>query len=136
MKLTLRKSEWLDNWYVIERAEHDGREWLEPDGPNVMHFRKSSRIGNADIEGTAEEMREIARAIKSKTSASFKRCAAVYTTAGVRMSSPRNSIGATLVPHEDAIALAEEIEEKLKEVTLAPAGPIADGPTSGDGPGG
>ena len=30
MKLVFRKSDNLSDWYLIERREHEGREWFEP----------------------------------------------------------------------------------------------------------
>lgn len=106
------------DWYVIERAEHDGRVWLEPIGPNASALMCSSRIGNADIEGTYAEMVEIARAIKSGGCASFKRCRAETTPEGVLLCSPRNSLKATLVALPRALALADLI--------LALPAPVAD----------
>src|SRR5262245_3282866 len=72
-----------DDWWVIERANHDGRVWLERDAPNAMSLHCSARIGNADIEGTADEMRRIADAIKSQSNVSHRRCAARTTSEGV-----------------------------------------------------
>lgn len=102
--LTLRKSDFDADWYVIERAEHDGREWMEPD--------------NADVEGTAEEMRELARAIRARSSAYFRRCAVAVVGSRVDFWSPRNSTAAGSVALADADALADEIDAKLgKEPT-------------------
>ena len=75
MKIVLKKSGALDDWYTIERAHHENRQWLEPTGPNSMRLMYSGRISDACVEGTAAEMLEIAKAIKARGSASFKRCA-------------------------------------------------------------
>lgn len=29
MRIKLETSEWIDDWYLIVRAEHDGRFWWE-----------------------------------------------------------------------------------------------------------
>jgi hypothetical protein len=91
MKLTIRKSDALDDWYVIERAEHDGRSWLEPTQYGVA-FQCSARISDADVEGYASEMLAIADAIEAGTVARFKRCAVDATSDVVRFWSPRNSM--------------------------------------------
>ena len=46
MKLILLKTDVLDDWYVIERAEHDGRVWSEPvpGRPDVAVLRSSARL--------------------------------------------------------------------------------------------
>lgn len=116
--LVARKNDDLGDWWVIERAEHDGRFWTERAGPNSSELHCSSRIGNADIEGTAAEMRALAEAIVAGGHASFKRCSAATTEEGVLLSSPRNSIEPTLVPAARASELAEQI---LRDVVVAEA---------------
>lgn len=91
MKLTLTKSDFLDDWYLIERAEHDGRSWLEPIGPNATALRCSSRFSDADVEGTGAEMLAIADAIERRDRVSFKRCAVNARADPVTFCSPRNS---------------------------------------------
>lgn len=114
-RLTLVKSDCIEDWYLIERAEHDGREWFEQTGPNTFALRMSARLGNADIEGSAAEMRAIAKAIREHDYTSFRRCAvdARSTKKPTRFWSPRNSIGRGEVPYADALALAEEIDRAL-----------------------
>jgi hypothetical protein len=116
MKLTLRKSDWLDDWYLIERAEHDGREWFEvdPARPNCAFLQRSARLGDADTEGTAAEMLAIAGAIETGGSAAFLRCAAERTETGYLIGSPRNSSELTPVTFADAGGLAAEIRGKLE----------------------
>lgn len=115
VKLACRKSDSLDDWYIIERAEHDGASWWEPDEYG-HHLMTSARIGDADIEGGAEHMRGIATAIREKTYESFRRCAARWTGAGVELWSPRNSSESTLVTHASALALADSIDAVLAGV--------------------
>lgn len=113
-KLTIRHSENMGDWYVIERAEHDGRIWLEmdPDG-RTGSVRCSSRFSDADVEGDSAEMLAIADAIVSRTSASFKRCAVNVTGEVVSFRSPRNSQMPGLVSYATAVALAELIYSQL-----------------------
>lgn len=114
VKLTLKKSDSLDDWYCIERAEHDGREWIA-DGS----FQCSSRISDADVEGTEEEMRAIAQGIRDRTMASFRRCAVDFGEGplgqGAMFYSPRNSMDRNkgAVPLARADELAAEIDRVL-----------------------
>lgn len=109
MKIVLQKSDWLDDWYTIELAEHEGRQWLEPTGPNSMTFMDSARISDACVEGTAEEMRTIAEAIKARGSASFKRCAVHVKGDLAYFRSPRNSTRDAEVPLADAEEFAGQV---------------------------
>lgn len=110
-KLTLRKSDWLDDWYVIELAEHDGKVWLEPreHGASLNH---SGRFSDADVEGTKEEMLSIAAAIKLRTSESFKRCAVRVNGDDVFFWSPRNSQRQGHV----SLAVADELADKMVDL--------------------
>ena len=95
-RIVMRPSEHLEDWYLIVHAVHDGKEWLEQTGPNSSALRCSERISDADVEGTLEEMHEIARAIQSRGTAFFKRCAVQYVPSDVSYfgsRSPRNSNG-------------------------------------------
>lgn len=119
IKLTIRKSDpdsdW--DWWVIERAEHDGRMWMEPTGPNSASLRCSARISDADVEGTADEMKMIAEAIKARSRFSAKRCAVMVEGEQVKFWSPRNS-------QKDGIttlACADELA-KLIETVMAMQG--------------
>jgi hypothetical protein len=73
VELTIVKSAHMDDWYLIERAEHDGREWVEKKRPGVSVLMCSSRFSDADVEGYGGEMLTIADAIESRGSTSFKR---------------------------------------------------------------
>ena len=116
MKLTIRKSG--EDWYTIERAEHDGRMWMEGRGPNVMALCSSARISDADVEGTGEEMLGIARAIMARDRFSEKRCAVDASCDPVRFWSPRNSMrdGTSSLAEADALA-AQIVLEILSSAT-------------------
>lgn len=108
--LTVTPGENIRDWYVIERAEHDGRSWIEWDGEGGGSLMLSSRIGNADIEGTHAEITELAKGILARRNVSFKRCAVSLDTTGnvlsVLLWLPRNSLHSTRVPFDRASALA------------------------------
>lgn len=110
--LTIRKSHFTDDWYLIERAKHDGREWLEKydDGATFMH---SARISNADIEGTSDEMLAVANAIETRDEFRAKRCAVKVVGDRVLLWSPRNSRKAASVPLAVADALVAQIRATL-----------------------
>lgn len=114
MKLTLTKHDAMGDWYLIERAEHDGREWLEQTGPNIVTAMRSSRFSDADVEGVAIEMKAIAEAIEKRGGASFKRCAVGVGPYGkVEFWSPRNSQKPGVVTLAEADDLARQIREML-----------------------
>lgn len=108
-KVVLVKSEVMSDWWCIERAEHDGREWLE-EADGYSTFMRSARISDADVEGTAEEMVEIARAIRQRGSYSAKRCAVDARGERVLFWSPRNSRVTASISREAAEDLATQIE--------------------------
>lgn len=114
MKLKLVKST-LSDWYTIERANHNGREWWERTGPYSISFMKDSRLSpEADIEGSVEEMRSIAKAIILNSSESFKRVAVRVENDSAFFCSPKNSLGETEVTLAEAKELAEQIMNGLK----------------------
>jgi hypothetical protein len=116
--IVARKSEHMDDWYVIEWAEHDGREWLEndPDGYGSS-FMTSARISDADVEGTASEMLAIADAIEKRDSFSAKRCMVAVRGVDAIFMSPRNSLHAGVVSLAVADALAAQIRRDVKAAT-------------------
>ncbi len=119
MKLTMRKSG--EDWYVIERSEHDGRSWLEAVpglGPNCMAFMTSARFSDADVEGTLEEMVAIAEAIEKRDSVSFKRCAVRIDGSHAFFQSPRNSMR----EGECTVREATELAAEIRRVAAAAAG--------------
>lgn len=70
--------------------------------------------GDADIEGSAEEMRALANAIRHRSTVTFRRCAVAVSSSGVRFWSPRNSqLPPRFIPHADALDLAKQIEQRL-----------------------
>ena len=111
--LTLVKSDSLDNWYTIEWAEHDNREWLEPTEYG-FRFMMSARPSDACIEGTAEEMLAIASAIELREQCVFRRCAVYPNGMGrVALDSPRNSSYPAVVSLAVADALVAAIRATL-----------------------
>ncbi|MEY5098407.1 MAG: hypothetical protein RJA36_1126 [Pseudomonadota bacterium] len=114
MKIILKKSDHLDDWYTIVRAEHDGREWLERIGPSASRFMCSERLSpEACIEGTAEEMIELAEAIKARGAASFKRCAVRVDGENAYFCSPKNSERDAVVPLANADEFAAQVFAEL-----------------------
>lgn len=105
-------SEW--DWWTIERAEHDGREWWEPTeyGSRLM---TSARLSpEACIEGTSADMLAIAAAIEQGASYDAPRCAVRTIANGVELESPRNSDYLVLITQERARELAADIRAKVK----------------------
>lgn len=107
-ELTLETGECIDDWYIIEKAEHDGREWLEP-FPGGASLMLSSRISDADIEGTGSQMLALAKAVLAGRAFHAKRCAAEPVENRWELWSPRNSQERGSVPDAVARRLAEKI---------------------------
>lgn len=114
LRLTLRRWTHSTDLYLIERADNGGFRWEERRTYGLV-TRKSSRFaGDADVEGSAAEMLEIARAIRVRREDSFKRVAVDARGARVQIWSPRCSNGAVgEISHEEALRLAAEIEDCL-----------------------
>lgn len=112
-ELTINKCEWMGDWYLIERARHDGREWMEQIGPGITALRNSARISDADVEGPACEMLSIARAIRERRSVDFKRCSVEIDGDEARFCSPRNSRRDGIATLAEADDLADKIEAML-----------------------
>lgn len=130
MRLALVKAEHMKDWYLIERAEHDGREWIEEvkaatlDSGSWSRCMRSARVSDADVEGTAEEMRRIAVAIDGRAWVGFKRCAVqVFDSERVEFWSPRNSQS----PGVCTLAEADELSAQIKRE-------LATGATEGNQP--
>lgn len=112
--LVLVTSEHYPDWYIVEWAEHDGREWIDKVAPGSFEFRRSARVSDADVEGRACEMRLLAQAIEAKTNVNFKRCAASTLPDGtVLLWSPRNSQVEARVSARAALTLVHSIHEVL-----------------------
>jgi hypothetical protein len=114
MRLTIKKTDVIEDWYLIERAEHDGREWIEETGPHSSALRCSARFSDADVEGRSREMLAIAAAIEARGEAVFGRCAVDATGETVRFWSPRNSREDGLVTREEADDLARQVRTLLE----------------------
>ncbi len=114
-EIKLVKAECLDNWYTIEWAEHDGRAWFEPTEYGGESLHMSCRISDACVEGSAEEMIEIAKAIQKRGTVSFRRCAILtdINIGTVEFWSPRNSDKHGIVTQLAADNLAEQILREL-----------------------
>jgi len=112
MRLTIRKAEEIDNWYVIERAEHDGRGWFEPTEYG-SRWMTSARFSDADVEGPAEEMLGIAAAIRRRGHAEFRRCSVFIEGERAVFDSPRNSTASGECTLAEADDLATQIEALL-----------------------
>lgn len=118
-KLTITgPSEVMGDWWVLERESHDGRDWIEPTGPNSGGLRCSSRLDpSADVEGPAEQWLSIAEALENGQDAFFKRCAVRWKDGLASITSPRNSSRDAWVTQATARHLASEIRRKLKGTT-------------------
>jgi hypothetical protein len=121
-ELTIRKSQAINDWYVIERRYHDGREWIETstiDGIEVNSLQMSSRITDTCVEGTSADMLAIADAIEQRYLFAAKRCAIEYEPKrhAFQIWSPRNS--RTKAWRRAAVCdqLAKEIRDKCQTPT-------------------
>lgn len=74
------------------------------------------QISDASVEGTAEEMHEIARAIRQRGSYFARRCAVSWLNGCAEFHSPRNSTSSISqrFTQAEAIALAEQIEREVR----------------------
>ena len=113
MHCVLVKCDHMEDWWTVDRAEHDGREWMEETGPNSAGWMCSSRPSDADIEGPSAQMLALAKAIEAGESESFKRCAAVRDGETYKLYSPRNSREPAILTMEEAKALARDMLSKL-----------------------
>jgi len=98
--LTLRKSEHLGDWYVIER-------------------RNGGDVSDACVEGTAAEMLAIAATIAARGYFGARRCAVEFSDGAFTFWSPRNSTGGgnDAIHPDDADDLAREIRAALTPET-------------------
>lgn len=107
------KSEYLNDWYVIERAEHDGREWMEETSPYSASLMRSARISDACVEGYGREMLALADAIDAEGEYGAYRCAVKIGQGRAMLWSPRNSSEsrAGVISLDCAKRLAKNIRE-------------------------
>jgi hypothetical protein len=102
------------DWWIVERAIHDGREWEEYSDDGMSAFScRSARIVDGDIEGPGYEMRAVAQAIEQDRSVRFKRCQVTWTASGYLMSRPKGGSAPVLVSHDIARHLAADILRKI-----------------------
>lgn len=111
--IVARPFEGLEDWYRLEWAEHDGRDWEESgyDEEVGYHFTRLCSSARLEpytcVEGPAREMRAIAYAVLKGFPDDFKRCAVRPEGKHFAFYSPRNSNGVTALVHgEDARAWA------------------------------
>ena len=114
MKLGIEKADCIDNWYVIYRVDVAPRIWFEKTGDNVLSLMDSTRISDADVEGTRIEMLALADAIVEKKRIEFHRCAIDATQEPIKLWSPRNSRKDGKCSHQDALDLANKIKAELE----------------------
>jgi len=108
MKCICVKSENMDDWYLIQRAEPVGVPGLRRTDYGLSLYIPS-RITDCDIEGHASEMVAIADAIDAGESASFRRCEAERVGDGYALMSPRNDERPVTITIEEAHELAKSI---------------------------
>ena len=114
MKLALRKSDSMEDWYLIERAEHGGAmEMRRCEDGHGYYLWCESRISNADVEGGFDEMRAIANAIRDRSEVGFERCAVRVEGDRVFFCSPRNSTEDGECSLAEADDLAAQIEAEV-----------------------
>lgn len=107
---TLRPAESIDNWFIIERADHEHKGHFETLSAGSSAYRWSGRISDADIEGSRGEMQALAAAIRASAAFRAKRCAVDAITERVLLWSPRNSQWAGAISKEAALNLADQID--------------------------
>lgn len=114
MKIIMKHSDWLDDWYTIEKIEHENIQEFRAIDEDSLFFYDSARISDACVEGFQEEMIQIAKAIKNKENISFRRCAVKFMKDGVHFWSPRNSMKDGIVTINEANELADQILDYFK----------------------
>jgi hypothetical protein len=113
MKITIKKRDDMDDWYTIEKADHDGSYGMRPTQYGFA-MTYSGRISNADVEGTAAEMLSIAEAIEKRGEVSHTRCEVRVEGQRAYFCSPRNSTCDGVVSLAEADELAAEIRALLE----------------------
>lgn len=100
-------------WYAVERAVHDGRAWIEHVEPLGQRYMTSAKICDADVGGSADELRELAAAIETRGSFAGRRCAVAVADERAWLWSPRDGGRRAVVPLARAQGLAEKVRERL-----------------------
>jgi hypothetical protein len=101
-------------WFTIEKSGVEKRSEMRMHPNGYGHLWLSTLVSDACVEGSAVQMRAIARAIRSRGGFSARRCAVDATGDRVLLCSPRNSRRDGSVTHEAAEKLATQIEEQLR----------------------
>lgn len=116
MKIKLKKNEYLSDWYHIVRAKHDGRYWTERIDERTSRCMLSERLSpEACIEGTKDEMQQIARAITARSYVIFKSCAVDVRGKTAYFWNPRGSEKKVGVSLKHADEFAAHVVEELGE---------------------
>ena len=115
--LTCRKSEWMDDWYTIEWAEHENTTTLERCAPGAYRLAYSGRVSDADVEGDGAEMLDIAAFLEDPKEGYLSggyRCEAVRVGDTIELCSPRNSTTPGRITLEQGRHLASEIRRVVE----------------------
>lgn len=120
IELTLVQNDDAD-FYRIVRVNHKGERWYQ-DVKNCCgrvigsRLMLSERISpEADIEGTSEELLELASAIERWSESISKRCAVEFMDDYYYIWSPKNSDDKLKITVETAFTLSETIRRILKK---------------------
>ena len=117
MKLALVKHEDMGDWFTIERAEHDGKRWIETVEDEHGTYGRcmySGRVADACVEGNAAEMLGMAEGIETRKGYSAKRCEVRIVGERALFCSPRNS--AEGGEGESTLAEADELAAEIRRV--------------------
>ena len=107
--LVLQRVDSMTLWYTIDRAVHANVTGFRPIEGGGMELFCSSRISDADIEGTLEEMLDLAKMIQKRGLYGARRCAVECKGDRAELWSPRNSDVRGSVPLNIADDLADQI---------------------------
>jgi hypothetical protein len=119
MKLTIRErgSTASIPWYVIECEEREPRSSFQDGAMGDLLWETSARFSDADVEGPEEEMLAIAKAIRERGLATFRRCEVEIVGDMAYFRSPRNSETSGEATLAEADDLAAKIEALLGKKT-------------------
>lgn len=110
-RVVMRRPTASEDWFVIERYDHDGRVWHEEHQGGIRRMQSANLSPESTIDGSRREMLALAYAIMSgdMATAVFKRCAVACVVDGVFFWSPKNSDTEVLIKRERALDLARDI---------------------------
>lgn len=112
-ELALRPTRHAPHVYAVERAAHDGRAWVEHVGDRAQRYMTSAKICDADVQGSADELLELASAIGARGEFAGHRCAVRVAGDRAWLWSPADPGRAAVVPLARADALAAAIAARL-----------------------